>query len=1166
MVAKRFFAMLFALVVVLTLGATRLKAQNQTTGDLVGTVTDPSNAVVPDAKVTLKSNDRGNTQDVKTNKEGVYRFSLLTPGSYTVSVTAGGFETEVRETPIAVGQVATIDFHLTLGASTQTVMVTEVAPLVQTENGDTATSVSAQQVSNVPNPGNDLSAIAQIAPGVVMNTQGGYGNVEAFGLPATANLFTLNGMDDNDPFLNLNNSGATNLLLGSNEIQEADVVTNGYSGTFGTFSGINVNYITKSGGNQFHGNAIYYWNGSALNANDWINNAEGQPRPFDNANQWAASFGGPIKKDKLFFFFNTEGLRVLIPTSTPDVLVPTPAFEAATVTNLDNLGLAASVPFYCQNLAGICSGVAAAPGSGAGIFNFFNNMKNNPSALQNNLTNGGCSNANTVGTPFATFGSANPCVESLKEVPINFAPETQYAGRVDWNVGNNDRAYMRVQYDKGTQPSYTDPINPIFNATSIQPEYQGQLQETHTFGATMSNQFLLAATWYSAIFGPLNLNNTLNAFPTALLSGDGSIGSVGAFGVPGVNEDEAIWPQGRNVTQFQIDDDVSKTVGNHTVKFGVKYHRNYVSDHDFGFYSAGLLIPFSLADFVNGGDLTAPNAEGAELTKSFPFSLNSPIRLYELSGYVQDEWRIRSNFSLTGALRVEHASNPICVTLCFAQLSQPLQTLNASEGLPYNQLINSGRRSALTNYQLLQWEPRVSFAWQPFGSATGWMKSDFVVRGGIGYFYDIFPGQVADDMAENPPLDSTFTVVGGTPGCGGYLSPTQTPTAAGSNLYDCASAANTALQTAFASGSTTALAGGTIVDSHPHTLAPQVQKWSLEIQKGFGRNDSIDIGYYGNHSIHQPIIMKSTNAFGLGDGTPAAPYTSQFGEVEQVESIGLSNYNGLIVSYKHRFTGWGSGVFQYNYTYSHAFDLVSNGGFNSFDGASILDLANPTNSHINYGPSDYDVRHDMNANYVWEVPVRKALGGHGWKPLVDGWQVSGTVFFRTGLPFTVVDPDEADSLSGNNFFGPYFPSPLGAVPTTQCESNPSAVAGPAAINNAASCLSPGSWPASLSESGLSQQGLRNLFRGPNYFDTDFSFTKKTKIPGWERGEFDLGLQFFNLFNHENFTLPINDIGQISNGVFGTIQGSVAPPTSILGSFLGGDASPRLIQVKAQFVF
>ena len=1157
MLAKRFFAVLFALIVVLTLGATRLKAQTQTTGDIVGTISDPSNAVVPDAKVNLKDNGKGNSQDTKTNKEGSYRFYLLSPGSYTVTVAAGGFETEVRQVTVAVGQISTTDFHLTLGASTQTVMVTEVAPLVQTENGDTATSVSAQQVSNVPNPGNDLSAIAQIAPGVVMNTQGGYGNVEAFGLPATANLFTLNGMDDNDPFLNLNNSGATNLLLGSNEIQEADVVTNGYSGTFGTFSGINVNYITKSGSNQFHGNGVYYWNGRALNANDWFNNAEGLPRAFSNANQWAGSIGGPIKKDKLFFFFNTEGLRVLIPVQASPVFVPTTAFETATVANLTALGLTSSIPYYCQNLSGICSGVSGVPGSGNGIFNFFNAMKNNPSALQNNLPLGGCDNVPTTTGAFAGFGAGNPCMDTLKETPINFAPEKQYAGRVDWNIGNNDRAYMRVQYDQGVQPSFTDAISPTFNATSNQPEYQGQLQETHTFGATMSNQFLLAATWYSAIFGPLNNAATLAAFPTSLISGDASFGSAGDCGT-GVSSSQCVWPQGRNVTQFQIDDDISKSIGNHTLKFGVKYHRNYVSDHDFGLFSAGLEEPISLADLVNGGDTAAPGSVGTVLVKSFPNSLNSPIRLYELAGYVQDEWRIKSNFSLTGALRVEHASNPICVTLCFAQLSEPLQDLNASTALPYNQIINSGRRSALTNFQLLQWEPRVGFAWQPFGTATGMLKSDFVVRGGIGYFFDIFPGQIADSMAENPPLDSTFTILStsltGAPGCEGYLSPNQTP---GSNLFDCASAANAGLQTAFASGATTLPTVGAIVDSHPHTLAPQVQKWSLEIQKGFGRNDSIDIGYYGNHSIHQPIIVKSANAFGLGDGTPAEPYTSQFGEVEQVESIGISNYNGLIASYKHRFSGWGNGVFQYNYTYSHAFDEVSNGGFNGFSSISVLDLANPTNQRVNYGPSDYDVRHDMNANYVWEVPIRRALGGHGYRPLVDGWQVSGTVFYRTGLPFTVVDTAAEGLLGANNFFGPYFPSPLTSV-SSNCGGKQ--FVGP----NAVSCFA-GEFAgaATVEPTSLSAGGLRNIFRGPNYFDTDFSFTKKTKIPGWERGEFDLGLQFFNLFNHPNFTLPINNVG---DGQFGTIQGDVAPPTSILGSFLGGDASPRLIQVKAQFVF
>src|SRR5271170_3431671 len=346
---KRFFAAVFALLVVLSLGSTRLAAQNSTTGDIAGVVTDPSGATVPGAKVALRDETKGNTQESVTNKDGVYHFYLLSPGPYTVTVTATGFQSFSRHANAAVGQIATVSVALSLGAATSTVTVTEAAPLIQTENGDTSTSLSQQQVSNVPNPGNDLSAIAQLAPGVIVNSQGGYGNVEAFGLPATSNLFTMDGMDDNDPFLNLGNSGASNLLLGSNEVQEADVVSNAYSGAFGTFSGLQVNYITKSGGNQYHGNAVYFWNGSAMNANDWFNNDSGLSKPFSNANQWAASFGGPIKKDKLFFFVNTEGLRVLLPTSAV-ARVPTPLLENyimdPTNGTLATSGLSDSLPFY----------------------------------------------------------------------------------------------------------------------------------------------------------------------------------------------------------------------------------------------------------------------------------------------------------------------------------------------------------------------------------------------------------------------------------------------------------------------------------------------------------------------------------------------------------------------------------------------------------------------------------------------------------------------------------------------------------------------------------------------------------------------------------------------------------------------------------------------------
>jgi hypothetical protein len=1169
---KRFFAAVFALLVVLSLGSTRLAAQTSTTGDIAGTVTDPSGATIPGAKVGLKDETKGNTQESTTNKDGVYHFYLLSPGPYTITVTATGFETYSRHSNVAVGQIATLNIALTIGAASTSVTVTEAAPLLQTDNGDTATSLSQQQISNVPNPGNDLSAIAQIAPGAVMNTQGGYGNVEAFGIPATSNLFTMNGMDDNDPFLNLNNSGASNLLLGSNEIQEADVVTNGFSTAYGTFSGINVNYVTKSGGNSLHGNAVYYWNGSALNANDWMNNNAGLPKPFDNANQWAASIGGPIKKDKLFFFLNTEGLRVLIPVPS-DVFVPTPAFETAVVNNLTTLGDTASIPYYCQNLPGICPGSTALNAKdGVGMFNLFNGAKNQANA-QDNLAPGcitnsvgvcvptglgdGCSNIPNAG---AFAGFTTPCALTIRETPSNFAPEWQLAGRLDWNIGVNDRAYLRVQYDVGDQPSFTDPLLSTFDATSHQPEYQGQLNETHSFGPTLTNQFLLAATWYSAIFGPANLPATLATFPTTMGLGDSSLGGTGAcsndIGATALACDDWIWPQGRNVTQFQIGDDVSKTLGNHTLKFGVKLHKNYVSDHDFGAFSSGFELPFSLADFANGGDpggicAAAPSpCEGSLFIKSYAASLNQPVRLYEIGAYIQDDWRVKSNLTISPGLRLEHASNPDCVTNCFAQLGVPFADIGTV--LPYNQLIQINRKSALFGYQNLQWEPRISFAWQPFGAGASGLKSNFVVRGGIGIFYDIFPGQISDNLAQNSPLFNQFNIFSG-PGCTGYLAPNQTP---GSNLFDCADAAQAAFQTAFTSGSSSVAVVPNITFTQPKTEAPQYQKWNLQIQKGFGPNDSIVIGYNGNHGIHEPIFNNSLNAFGFGS-LPAAAATTQFAEVDGEQSSGVSNYNGLTASFTHRFSGWGGGgLFQFNYTYSHAFDIVSNGGFDGFTGNSVLALENPFNQRVNYGPADYDARHVINANYVWEIPIRKALGGRGWAALVDGWQVSGAVFYRTGFPFTITDGALSSQLNGNNYFASVFPVPLTAVPTSCSGAAHAGV-------NAVSCYAAGAFPNPTTETDLAPEGFRNAYRGPGYFDTDFSFTKKTKIPGWERGELQIGLQFFNLFNHENFNLPVSNI---SDPQFGTIQSSVNPPTSILGSFLGGDAAPRLIQVKAQFVF
>ena len=560
-------------------------------------------------------------------------------------------------------------------------------------------------------------------------------------------------------------------------------------------------------------------------------------------------------------------------------------------------------------------------------------------------------------------------------------------------------------------------------------------------------------------------------------------------------------------------------------------------------------------------------------------STNLPIRINNLGFYVQDEWRVKPTFSVTASLRLEHNSNPNCATNCFATFAGGYDQGLANEGEAYNTVIQTGRSQALYKYQNLQWEPRISFAWQPFGSSTSsYLKSNLVVRGGIGIFYDIFPGQIADNMAQNAPLYNQFAILGeGFTGPTGpcltsYLSPNQA-----GNLSDCLTTANSQFNTAFANGGNTVNFTPNLVTAENKTEAPQYQKWSLEIQKGFGANDSLSVGYYGNHGIHTPVVNPSLNAycnpaagspdptdptynpcFGFTSSLPTVIPQDQFSSITLVETRGISNYNGLVASYRHRFSGMGGGVVQVNYTWSHAFDEVSNGGFNSFSG-STLAPEDPYNLRTNYGPSDYDVRHNLNANYVWQVPIRKALGGHGWAPLVDGWQLSGAVFFRTGLPYTISDSGFG-ALANNYYGGQMFADVVNTATPITC---PNIKASVFTASNLTPCRPYSDFIASGSETTFGAQGLRNNFRGPNYFNTDFTVFKTTAIPHWERGKLGIGFQFFNLFNHPNFSFPNSDIA--SSG-FGQTFSLVSPPTSILGSFLGGDASPRLIQLKANITF
>src|SRR5208283_1110026 len=435
--------------------------QTIVTGGITGTITDPSGAAVPEAAVSLKNLAEGSSYSTTTSAGGEYQFSLLKPGDYAITVTKSGFKTLTSTVTVLLGQNIMVNEPLELGAGTTTIEVSSEATLLQTENANITTTYDTRAVQNIPNPGNDLTYVAQTAPGVSMNTSSGngYGHLRAFGLPGTANLFTINGNDYNDPFLNLNNSGASNLLMGVNDIQEVAVVSNGYTGQYGRQAGAQIDYTTRSGSNAFHGNANYFWTGSALNAEDFFLKKSQQPKPFQNNNQWQASIGGPIIKDKLFFFVDDEGLRYVLATSATATL-PTPAFQQYVLTQIP----ASATGFYQQ------------------AFGLYNTTKGAANAVpqQNSCPGIGGTTVNALPDGSTT------CLSSFSTSGAAGNVEQLLIGRVDWNINENNKVFGRVKFDRGTQPTFADPINPAFDAISHQPQNEGQLNYTHIFSPNVA--------------------------------------------------------------------------------------------------------------------------------------------------------------------------------------------------------------------------------------------------------------------------------------------------------------------------------------------------------------------------------------------------------------------------------------------------------------------------------------------------------------------------------------------------------------------------------------------------------------------------------------------------------------------------------------------------------
>jgi hypothetical protein len=806
----------------------RALAQGETTSAVVGQVRDATDAVVPGATVIIANPQTGLRRSARTDEAGRFNFPQLKPGTYSIRAEAQGFEARQNDNVIAgLGQKQTVDFMLRVARSNEAVEVSSEAPLINPESANTSTTLNAPALENLPNPGGDLTYPLQFAPGALINTAGssndfvggsnGYGNVEFNGLPALSNGYIVDGLESNDPLTNLNSGLSTNLVLGLNSISEVTVNTLSYSVDQGRYGAAQVNYVTKSGTNQFHGNLYELWNGSRLNAADYFTNAvPGRYKPRATVNHFGGSVGGPITHDKLFFFFDSEWVRIALPIVTPTI-VPTAAFQQYVLQQLplgyidpdnpknDLPAAPQEVPFYQK------------------MFSLYTNTNGAPYTID--------------GCPLAV------CANQQSVSHTSNDHEQVQTARVDYNINQKDTTWFRFQSDTGLQAAWTDPINPVFNALSPQPLYSFAAGYTHVFSQSLVNYFNPAFSWYESLFGPSNLQKTLSAFPI-VLQGSGASPFTPLGGL------DNTWIQGRRASRFFINDNLAWSHGAHELRFGTNTRIFRLNDYDFGEGTVPTVIYANFQQYIYGAAST--------VSETFPSHANEPFNFLNLDLYAQDTWKITRTLTWTFGLRDTYNSNPLNPHDQVARLSGSFNSISHDVNQPLNAAVQTHLGNLFSSTPVAILQPRMAVAWQ--------LKPKSVLRTGFGIFSDILPGSVADLVGANPPYSKIFQggllgTVGkaGSAGCDPQFGCTAIAPGVANSAVDAIVAANQTFTAGFPQGQLSCaspqanpasclspVAITAIPDGKLH--APYFMEWSLGMEHQFGTTASLKAQYVGTRA------------------------------------------------------------------------------------------------------------------------------------------------------------------------------------------------------------------------------------------------------------------------------------------------------------------------------
>lgn len=1081
-------------------------------GRIQGTVADSSGAVIPNATVNVTNLATSRVITVQSGGAGDFSVNALGPGHYKVDVQAQNFKTVSQNVTLEVGQVLPLNVTLTAGATSEKVEVTSEAPLVDAASSNLGDVIQGRQVVDLPLNARNFTQLATLIPGVSRGSNtngdatGASGNAETFrynnsggaalsvnGLRPQANNFLLDGFDNNESLVN-----TIVFFSAPDAIQEFRVDTNVAPAEFGRAGGGVVNTAIKSGSNAIHGTAYEFFRNNALDARPWqpFTPTASQPNPPKKAllhqNQFGGSVGGPIIKNKLFFFGDYQGFRASTPASTDYATVPTNLMRSSGFTNFSELlgqGTLIKNPLTGLPFAGNIITIPL-----------------NPAAV-NYLTAYPEPNCDPAANTNCHAITQNYTVTRQRKQTIN-----DFDVRADWVMRQADTAFFRYSYgnDNLTTTSRLPNLPAGFGSgTNPNKPWSAVLEETHLFSPNLINEarFGFIHTNYgytppfnsvplSANLGIVNANVDANGNPDPVLGGGALIGGynnqleyTGDYGPYIVPQDT-----------WQFADGLSWVKGKHNLKFGGNLLRRQVD----------LFRPLTgKGYFFLCGNGQSPSVTGYEVTDLLigftcnyqvgPVLGNSETRNWENGFYGQDDWRITRRLTLNLGLRWD-------------ELTWPVEKFNrqANFNISTGQLELAGQNGNSRSFvplALNNWAPRIGFAYDLFGDGST------KVSGGYGIFYFVDRGGISNQLAQNPPFSGqtsfgfsngyriTFTgqAAQGTEDANGNCLTSCNPVGAtgplpskGPIVVDLNNPKNVAISVA----------------TLPSNKTPSNQEWNLQVQRQIGSNMVATLAYVGTKGTHLTTYYNyNRQEYNLPQNTVNFP---NLGAINVQATVGNSTYNALQAMLNRRFN---NGLqFGASYTWSHAID-DSPGAFDNYtaNGSSPVDYRNLAAEKAS---SNLDMRHRFVMNGLYQLPFGKGMrfgsGMNGVEnAILGGWQTNLIFTAQSGTPFDVLypgNPETRPDLVGSPYAGVSTPFQY--------------------FNTAAFAIVPKNAAGVALRAGTTP---RNYLTGPGIMDIDFSTFKDFHVT--ERVVTQFRAEFFNLTNTPQFVQPDNNL---TDGNFGKL--------------------------------